>query len=410
MLASPTMAAKKTLQVWSQIGTPTEGLALAKAYEKSHPGIDVQISLVDAPKFLTAVSAGVPPDVMTIDGPSIANYAMRKLLLPLDSYLAASKLGKDDFFYPAWHQLFYKNKVWALPSETNPCFALFWNQTMFAEAGFDPERPPETIGDMDVMTSKLAVADAKGAYKRFGFVPPSGTWGFHNAMFNWGWMFGGKFYDEGTKKFTVNDPKNIKALTWMTDLIQRYDLRKLTASGGITGTAGFFTGKMAMYTGVPNYTAAWMKQQKVKFKYGMTSQQPYPAGGVKGVTWDGGWTMAIPSGSRKPKEAWDFIRWLCATDEGTMAYYNLAAARLTGYRKSPIYKKLSDDPILDKVIVDILEGAKYGRPVSPATNLLMTELDLAGNIAISMKKSPQQVLDDVQSKVAKEQARYAKYE
>jgi multiple sugar transport system substrate-binding protein len=201
----------------------------------------------------------------------------------------------------------------------------------------------------------------------------------------------------------------VKALEWVVRFTKRYDPKMLSGAGGASGLEPFLTGKAALCTAVPNYAIALMKQQKLSFKYGIASQQTYPAGGAKGVSWESGHTFAIPTGRMKPKQAWEFAPWLCASYEGSMAYCTLGSARLTGYREAPILKRLAGHSELGDATVEVLEGARYHRPVSPATNLLMKELEPAGLAAATGKKTAKQALDEAQVKVMKELARDAKW-
>lgn len=54
-------------------------------------------------------------------------------------------------------------------------------------------------------------------------------------------------------------------------------------------------------------------------QYGMTH---IPAGlppARPKASWVGGWCIGIPQGAKKVPDSWEFLRWLCASPEGTRA-------------------------------------------------------------------------------------------
>ncbi len=73
-------------------------------------------------------------------------------------------------------------------------FGFFWNKQVFKAAGLDPEQPPKTLDELTQINSRLNKSSG-GAIERMGILPWT-AYGSANAIFTWGWIFGGEFFDE----------------------------------------------------------------------------------------------------------------------------------------------------------------------------------------------------------------------
>jgi ABC-type glycerol-3-phosphate transport system substrate-binding protein len=89
----------------------------------------------------------------------------------------------------------------------------------------------------------------------------------------------------------------------------------------------------------------------------------------------GGWSLAIPRGSKVSDEAFEFIRWMCASPEATLAM-GTTMTQFPAYRNSPYYERIKDDPKLG-VYYEILKNAKHARTLMPVQGYLMNLLDRA---------------------------------
>jgi multiple sugar transport system substrate-binding protein len=399
-----------TLEVWYPYASPNWE-AYWKGFEDTHA--DVGIKAVFAAndttanaKFFTAVASGTPPDVSWVDGPQVAEWAARGVLEPLDDLIASSGITKDDFWAPSWNQTVYNGKVYALTLSSDANFGFFWNKDLFSEVGLDPEKPPTTIAEMDEFNEKLSKVD-NGRIERLGHIPWT-VYGSANSMVTWGWCFGGEFFDPAANKVTANDPKVVKALEWMTAFAKKYDATQISGfSAGFGGGAQnpFVQKKIAMMPGGP-WEIPNLKQYAPDIKYGITFLPTGPDGAPPHSSWVGGWTVGIPKGAKNKDAAFEFIRWLCATPEGTNLIYEPNGG-FPGYKKAPAFDKIQKDPVL-KPFYDILVETKHQRPVMPAQAFYMAALQRAVDEAIYGQKTPQQALDDATTSTQKELDRILK--
>jgi len=388
---------KVSIAVWHPWGGATDQAfrRLVAEFERQHPDIDVRpvftpTDLSTNQKFFTSVAAGTPPDVTFVDGPQVAEWAERGALSPLDERLERAGIKPDDYFPPCWRQNYYDGHVWALTFCADPNFAFVWNRSVFRDAGLDPDRPPRTIAELDEFADRVAVRE-HGGLTRIGTIP-WGIYGSANSIFTWGWAFGGDFYDYRSNRVTANDPRVIKALEWMCDYAKRYDITKVNAMQAGFGSAEqnpFYIGKLAM-TCLHIGGLEDIRRFAPDLDFGAT-YIPAPPDGEAHSSWVGGWCVAIPRHSPHPREAWTFIRWACATPEGTALVGRLIGL-FPGYRPSPYLREVKGSKY-DEIFLRILEETRHQRPVMPVQAYYMGALQRAVDSALYGRKTPKEALD-----------------
>jgi ABC-type glycerol-3-phosphate transport system substrate-binding protein len=220
---------------------------------------------------------------------------------------------------------------------------------------------------------------------------PWGQYGAANSMFTWGWAFGGSFYDPVASRLTADDPKTVAALQWMASYAKKYDVTKIAGLEKGFGAAEqnpFITGKVAMMC-LHIGSIADLARYAPNLDYGVTFL-PHPPGGEEHSSWIGGWCMAVPKGAANTREAWDFIRWMCATRDGTKAVGE-ATGLFPGYRTSPYLAEVRERKHYDRFL-QILEECKHQRPVMPVQARFMREMARAVDAAVYGKATPQEAL------------------
>jgi len=396
--SSGARGAKVVISVWHPWGgSQKERLAdVINEFNRAHK--DIQVRAVFTPndldsnqKFFTSVAADMPPDATFVDGPQVAAWAEQGAIAPLDSFIKASGIKPEDYFAPCWQQNSYRGKVWAMTYCADPNFAFAWNKKVFRECGLDPEKPPTTIEEIDRMNDRITKID-HGRIVRIGIIPWL-QFGNANAMFTWGWAYRGSFYDPKTQKVTANDPNAVKALEWMVSYAKKFDVTRINgfaAGFGSRDQNPFYTGQIAMQC-LHISQLDDIKQYAPDLDYGLTFL-PAPAGGEVHSSWVGGWCLAIPKGSKHPKEAWEFLRWCCRDPKGTQAVGRLQSL-LPGYRKSPFIDEVRTKPGYSQFL-RIMEQCRHQRPVMPAQSFYMGSLDRAVDYAVYGRMSCREALDE----------------
>jgi multiple sugar transport system substrate-binding protein len=377
-----------------------------EAYEAYNPEVGIKAvwaanDLSTNQKLFTAIAAGTPPDVSWVDGPQVAEWAVRGALEDLTPHFEAAGLTEEDFWAPSWNQNMWDGKTWAITYTSDANFGFFWNKSVFEDAGLDPEKPPQTIDELTEMNTKITKV-TNGTMERMGVIPWT-TYGTANSMFTWGWIFGGEFFIPEENKITADHERNVMALEWMQGLAE--------TAGGIETVAGFqagfgtgenhpfFVGKTAMALFGP-WELANIDRFAPDLKYGITFAPAGPPPAEPHSSWVGGWCVGIPKGATQTEPAWNFLNWLCATDEGTSLFGELFT-QTPGYKKSAWYAELEKDPEMSQ-FVNILEETRHQRPVMPAQAFFMGALQRNVDAALFNEKTAQQGLADATEETQKE--------
>lgn len=423
------------LVVWGlQSGKETAGLdAQIAEFERQNPDIKVVAMSMGAgamnpQKLMTSIVGKVPPDVIHQDRFTVGDWASRDTFMPLDEFLA-KETGEDairaDAYYPAaWNEAVYKGKVYAIPSGIDDRL-LFYNREMFREVGLDPDKPPQTWDELLEYSKKLTKKNGDGTYNRIGFIPNYGN----SWFYLYSWQNGGEFMSPDGKTCTLNTPENVTALQYMADVYDAlggYEAANIFQSGFQGGENDpFLTGKIGMVI-----NGSWVVPSIARYAPGMdfaVAPAPVPkeriegkgrfAGQDKFVTWTGGFSYAIPVGTKNTEAAWKFVRFMSSVEAAVIAgkaqkTYNEGKGRPFIFSLSankrvnqamlaafpPENKRLFD---AQKAFIDMLPFAKY-RPVTFVGQALWDAHVRAFERACTHAQKPEVALQEQQDLVQKE--------
>jgi multiple sugar transport system permease protein len=378
----------------------------------------------DPTRFLVSLAGGMPPDVVAFDRFAVSEWAARGAFTPLDAYMAKDKAAgradgvkQEDFYSTAWQEAIYtdprsgEGHVYGVPFNFDSR-ALYYNKDLLKRAGYNA--PPETWEQLQEMAVRLTEKDEKGRVLRLGFVPNFGN----TFLYLYGWMNGGEFMSADMRHVTLNDPKIVGALDWMTKLYDDLGGAKQVYAFQSTFQGGdldpFIIGKVAM-----KIDGVWMLDAMTQFGGQMNwaiAPPPVPASerarGVKTSSWVGGWCYAVPSSAKQKDAAWELIRFLNTKEaiqimsESERLTY-LSQGRTYVPRQHPniainewlakhyVYDDPNADPKLKqglKVFNDLLPVARF-RPVSMVGMMLWNQQITAMEDAIFHKATAQEALD-----------------
>jgi ABC-type glycerol-3-phosphate transport system substrate-binding protein len=353
-------------------------------------------------KLFLSISAGVPPDCTFVDGPQVAEWAARGAIETLDGLMARHGVRNEDFWAPCVRQNQFRDETYALTYCADPNFAFFWNREVFREAGMLEGGPPRTLEDLDRMARALTAVDDRGRITRIGFIPWN-VFGYANSIFTWGWAFGGRFHDYDTNRIVCGeDPHVLEAVNWMKSYADEYGFETVNsfAEGfGDQADNPFVRGKIAMAAGHVSNIKLFQKYAP-DLDYGAVPF-PYPEEmGSDHSAWMGGWCMAIPRGSRHPEAAFEFMKWLCTSEEAGRSMI-ATTGTFPGYKASPAFELVAGNEKLE-IFYDILKNTQHQRPVMPAQAFFMGALDRAVSDILNEMASPEEALLQAQRDTQKE--------
>ena len=261
-------ATTTTLTMWSY-DNQDPGLQpvlqqLSKDFEKSHPGVKINLVFKDFNSLVgtvpRALASGSGPDVTEGNQgyQTDAQLVKAKLILPLTKYV--KKYGWDKLYAPStWGMFrwtpdgksFGKGPVWGI-AQTGQNVAVFYNKKKLRQAGVNPNKMPQTFAGFDRMLGRLRakLADSDpvimaGNKEGYGFIHLfGGIWGASvkpTAVRNWIYHVPGSRYDT---------PGTIKALAKLQQWGKAgYFNDDYNAVGNDASAGEFAKGKGAMWIG-----------------------------------------------------------------------------------------------------------------------------------------------------------------
>ena len=292
-------------------------------FNKTHSDIQVTATYtgnydVTLQKIQASKLAGTLPDVAVTEISSVPVLAALGAAQPIDELIASSGDKKllDRFWPSMLLNCTYGGKVYGVPFQRSTP-VMYYNKDAFSEAGLDPERPPVTWDDLISVAQKLTTREGERTTR----------WGIELPLEAFNWFYyaltyanGGETLSTDGTKVLWDEPKNIEALQFWHDLVNKYKVTPAYTPWN-DGPQEFAAGKTAMVwhsTG----SQAFMRQN-VKFHWGLgriprNIQFGPPSGG-------GNMLMYATDPARK-KAAWTFITWM--SEAAQAARWSIASGYL----------------------------------------------------------------------------------
>ncbi len=295
----------------------------------------VTVSKIDQ-KLMVAIAGGNPPDVAGSISFWLPAFVDKGALLDMTAQLTRAGIN-ENHFSPAFYDLgSYRGRMWATPT-TPSGLALYYNERLFREAGLDPNAPPKTIEELDAFAEKMTqwevthedghktiergylphVLDANKRLLQVGFLPSEpGLW-----QWAWGFYFGGQLVRGD--KITAAEPSNVRAFEWVASYSKKLGVDKIqrfrSGFGNSASTVAspqnpFLSGKVAMEVqGVWMFNFIEQYAPALEWK---AAAFPHPANrpdlfGPTDVDAD---QLVIPTGSKHPTEAFEFIAFVSSQE------------------------------------------------------------------------------------------------
>jgi ABC-type glycerol-3-phosphate transport system substrate-binding protein len=326
------------------------------SYRQVAPSVTVE--LVSLPSglqemrqgLITGFAGGTGPDLFISDGPWLPEFASIGLLDRMPD--RASRDLKANFTDGGQRYGSYKDTSYVYPYET-VIHGLYYNRTLFAQAGLDPARPPKTFAEFRDAARRTAKDDAGGNLVA-GFLGNNRLLYIENFVFNNnGRVIGEDEYGNLRKpyKLTLGEAPALAALQLHHDLYN--------ADRAATTKAGpdFTQGTVAMQV-LTNGNVGTIKQRAPALDYTVAplpTQLGFPAHQLAG------WSWGVGKPSQKKDPAWTFLQWL-NNKENVLQYVGTLAAVTTHKGAIADPRALAADPERMKVFYQVLPRITHVRP------------------------------------------------
>lgn len=311
---------------------------------------------MDTEKLKVAVAGGAAPAVAYVDRFEISSLAAGGFLTPLDDFITRDGVRKEDFFPPAWEEGVFDGRVYGMPRNTDSR-AMWYNKTLFEEAGLDSNRPPLTWEALYDYAMKLTRSDAN-RLTQVGFAPHWGNFGFPG----WLWAAGGELLDDTGRVVLWDDPIGIRTLHWMRGWIDTYGRAELDRFASEFQGSSIHNGRLGMEL---NTVSRWDSLKAVSTWEWGVAYPPRPEGLAETpISWSGGHGLVIPAGSPNAEAGWEFIKFYTGTEGQTLVAQ--AAPRM------PVRLDVATQPEFQNVIpvmstfVELMVYSRF-RPTVPVS-------------------------------------------
>ncbi|MGH2828150.1 MAG: ABC transporter substrate-binding protein [Actinomycetota bacterium] len=273
--------------------------SLVNAFEKQHPGIDVQLVPVadkddHLAKLTTSFSTGNPPDVYLINFREYSQYVARGAVDAVGPYLHEAGVDLDDYYDPPLEAFTYDGELQCMPQNISS-LVVYYNTKLLRSAGL--ERPPANW-DWDEFR-RYALEMTRGDVRGLGIEPNV----IRLAPFVW--SNGGELNDDPAKPtgFTLEEPASREALEFIVSLVR--DDGVVPTEDEIAAQdleTRFLAGKLGMLLSSRREVPAFREVAGLKFDVA-----PLPTSEQRaGILHSDAYCMA--AGAPAPDEAFEFVR------------------------------------------------------------------------------------------------------
>ena len=304
-----------TVTFWARTVSKTLAQKLVGEFNASHKNLQVKLTLTsindDVTSLATSIRAGDPPDVDGLNDIDVPTFSREGAFMDLTSQI--SKLPYKSALSPGHMGLAnYQGKQYGVPY-WGDLSVLWYNKTLFKQAGLDPNSPPTTYAQ--ILSDAQAInklghgisgftfaGDCQGC---LGFTVQPGIWADGSHLMN------GTIGNE-TANITGNTAL-VKALTlyrniWAQHLAPDND----RTDNGPTWGEDFAAGKIGIMPGGYGQGFGLIKPSQLGTVF-MDAPLPGSNGGYS--TFDGGDDFVVPTAAKNPSGAWEFIQWVLQTQQ-----------------------------------------------------------------------------------------------
>lgn len=301
-------------------------------------------------KVNAAISNGGLPDVFTVDGVTVAQYADAEAIVPIGEYFTEEEL--NDFNPSIIQQGTYNDELYTLGA-MDSSVGLFYNKDMFEAAGIEPAtaEEPWTLAELEEAAAKLTTEDCYGITMSLDAKDETVIYFFLPLIYSQG---SNVFDEDGlTADGFLNGDAAKNLFTWIKGMVDNGYASATPAQNS------FELGQAAMAL-----SGSWEPGNLAKFdiNWGLMPMPIYDENS-EAASACGSWTFAMSSNcaDEKKEGAAELIRFMTSADAGARMY---EANAMPPSRSSAFdsIEAFSEEPL--SVFSYQLQNTAKARPVS----------------------------------------------
>lgn len=355
---------------------------ITKEFEKNNPNIKIKATFAPyealEQKIQTSAKSG-GYDVVVIDAPWTAKFAKAGFVKDVSEKLKSEE--ESDIFSGAIDSVSYDGKLYGMPWLNDTKF-LFYNKEILEKAGI--QNPPTNFEELKEQAE--IIRDKK-------LVPYPIVWSWSQAealvcdVTALTSSFGGKMIADNGKP-TLNDPKNIEALSFMTDTLNEKLTDPKSTEYLEEDVRGVFSSGKSAFALNWTYMFNMANDEKESSIAGKVGIAPIP------MSVNGGMGLSVTSGSKHADEAWEYIQYLSSKE----IQKNYAKNAL------PIWKSLYEEQEVIDTNPEVVAASKIqyaqleNRPRVPWYGELSNEIQVEVQKNLLGKQTPEETMDILQKK------------
>lgn len=290
---------KTVITFWNGFtGSDQETLeALVQEYNETNDAnieIDMSIMPWDSlyQKLSTTLAVGEGPDFVAMAPERMGAYAEAGAYVSVNDAWTEGYIEEDVVPEALKSSLVYNGDYYGVPMDY-ATLLLYYNKTIFEEAGLDPEAPPTTWDELEAYAQQIVDNTDK-----YGF-----TMALKETTPMWCimlWGNGGDFIEDGTAVF--NSAQNVETVTRWAENIRDKEFGPAVLTGGEIDKL-FESQKLAMYFCGPWATNGF---EAAGIDFGVAQA---PEGPAMQVTQGNGVGMYLTSSSEQKEAVYNFFQW-----------------------------------------------------------------------------------------------------
>jgi multiple sugar transport system substrate-binding protein len=361
-----TATGKVTLLRISELDNTTQldvSRRIVKSFMEDHPNITVKVEPVAgdyATKIYVQAAANTLPDVIWTADVYTQPFATKHIAKNMQPYADRDKSFNLDDIYPQMLSLgrtaLRPGGLFMLPRALD-ILLLFYNKTMFQDAGVALPTPTWTINDLIQAAHKLTKPSNNPKTAQYG-INLSWTWWAEYVP----WMrgYGGDIVSTDGKKFIGDQSNAVAGIQAMADLILKEQVAPRL--GMSFGGDPFVTGHVAMTHTIRDSVPGYRRDIGSRFEWDV---QIWPAFPKKHVTGMGTQGYTMTTDTKVPDQAWELAKYyVSVAGQRILASTYSTVPVLISMAKDPSWYKLPPPPNNNAAFT---ESAKFGTlpPVFP---------------------------------------------
>lgn len=284
---------------------------LVEAWNAENPERTIElVAIPDAQyvqKFIQAVRSGDVPDIAVVDIANAQALVTESLLRDITPQVEALEY-REELAPAAVDSSSVDGAIFGVPHQLDVSL-LYYNKSLFAAAGLDPEAPPTNYEELRRAAEAItALGDDTYGFYFAGNCAGCNAYG----TLPWVWANGGDVLDAAGTAATLDDPAvattfDFYESMWKDGLIPP----SAKDDNGATWVTSFQSDKIGMVS-LGSFGIGLFGADGPDF--GVT---PIPGASGGQAAFVGGDVVGIPVGAQNAKTAWDFIEWSMTEDVQT---------------------------------------------------------------------------------------------